>query len=502
MNDQIPTKAPLLDHPHPWAGLALLFIAAIALRHFIAANTDVTWLLTDGEKVLDGQRLYRDLIEINPPIAVFAFVPGIALARALGLSPDRVVDALAFLAIAASLVAAAALCRRAGIGLVKGWFLAFVSTAALTILPMQNFAQREHLACAAFLPALAVFAARSLGRTVPPWGIVVAGLGGGLMLMFKPYFIVAAAGAIVVAAVCARSWRVLFAPENFIIAGIVCAYAAVTIVLFPDYLTHILPLVRDVYLLPGLAPLDLAVEPGPLIWATALLAAAALRAPDRLDPPLLVTVAASAGFAVAFFLQRRGWAYQAYPMITLAMIALAYVLASRQSRSRVHDRVGIAGAAVLVVTFACGLLWLNAGPDRRELEAAVRRYGAHPRIFVFSGEPSIGYPLVRNVGGVWVSQQQALWIQGYADWLQQHNVPFDAQKLARYQAEERMRTIDAITRQAPDIILVDTDPDEGWVARLRDDQQLAALLSAYRYVEKVGEIEILYASNRPGRPPG
>ena len=52
----------------PWLALAALFAAAIALRHGLAANTDVSWLLTVAERVLNGQRLYLDVIETNPPI--------------------------------------------------------------------------------------------------------------------------------------------------------------------------------------------------------------------------------------------------------------------------------------------------------------------------------------------------------------------------------------------------------------------------------------------------
>jgi hypothetical protein len=40
-----------------WLGFAALFVAAMAMRHVVAANTDVSWLLIAGERWLDGQRL-------------------------------------------------------------------------------------------------------------------------------------------------------------------------------------------------------------------------------------------------------------------------------------------------------------------------------------------------------------------------------------------------------------------------------------------------------------
>src|SRR3982074_802792 len=87
----------------PWISIAILFAAAIVLRHVLAANTDVSWLLTVGERVLDGQRLYVDVFETNPPMAVLVYVPGIVISRALGLPVEAVTDSLVFAAIFVSL---------------------------------------------------------------------------------------------------------------------------------------------------------------------------------------------------------------------------------------------------------------------------------------------------------------------------------------------------------------------------------------------------------------
>ena len=83
----------------PWISIVILFAAAVALRHVLAANTDVSWLLTVGERVLDGQRLYVDVMPTNPPMAVLAYMPGIVIARALGLPVEIVTDSLMFAAI-------------------------------------------------------------------------------------------------------------------------------------------------------------------------------------------------------------------------------------------------------------------------------------------------------------------------------------------------------------------------------------------------------------------
>jgi len=82
------------------------------LRHFLAANTDVSWLLTVGERVLDGRRLYIDVVETNPPMAVLVYIPGIAISRVLGLPAEIVTDSLMFAARFISLAIVARILRK------------------------------------------------------------------------------------------------------------------------------------------------------------------------------------------------------------------------------------------------------------------------------------------------------------------------------------------------------------------------------------------------------
>jgi hypothetical protein len=93
----------------PWLVIAALFAVAMASRHVVAANTDVSWLLIAGERMLDGQRLYADILETNPPMSVLVYIPAILIGRALGLPAENVVDGLLFVAVAISLTIVSAL---------------------------------------------------------------------------------------------------------------------------------------------------------------------------------------------------------------------------------------------------------------------------------------------------------------------------------------------------------------------------------------------------------
>ena len=141
----------------PWLGVVLLFVAAMAMRHVVAGNTDVSWLVIAGERWLDGQRLYSDIVETNPPMAVLIYIPGILIARALGIPAEIVLDGLVFAAIAVSLAITARILKNSSaLAPSQRWPLALLAVMVLTILPVQVFGQREHIAVIALFPALGV----------------------------------------------------------------------------------------------------------------------------------------------------------------------------------------------------------------------------------------------------------------------------------------------------------------------------------------------------------
>src|SRR4030081_2121828 len=77
-----------------WLPLLLVFAVALIVRKLVVANTDVAAVITLAERVLDGQRQAIDFIELNPPASIYLYVPGVALARILGLSAEGGTDSL------------------------------------------------------------------------------------------------------------------------------------------------------------------------------------------------------------------------------------------------------------------------------------------------------------------------------------------------------------------------------------------------------------------------
>jgi hypothetical protein len=477
----------------PWLALAGLFVVAVVLRHVLPANTDVSWLLTEAERVLDGQRLYADVIEINPPMAVLVYVPGIAIARALGIPAEMVTDGLIFAAVFASLAIAARILKDSAVlNELVGWPFALLAFAILTVLPTKTFGQREHIAVVELLPALALYAVRAKGERPPSWAIVAAGIGAGLAMSFKPHFAIGIFCGLAALAIYARSWRILFVPENWIAGAIGAIYALCVVRFYPEFLLVIAPLVRDVYILVGSSFVEMVKTPAIPIWVAASFAALILKRSGRVDSTLLLLLATSFGFMLVFLLQRKGWPYHSYPMIAFAMLGLGYALATRTPRDRA---LAILATATLAIAFVQSIVWFNWAFDKafdaRPLWASIARLGPHPKILAITGEPGLGHPLVRTLQGTWVSRQQALWVAGYLRNLHSAGPLEPPQEaiLDRHAAKERAMLIEDIKKTEPTVVLVDNFSDH-WSSWLQDNPDVADLLKDYRLVATINDIEV------------
>jgi hypothetical protein len=479
----------------PWLGVAVLFAAAMAMRHVVAANTDVSWLLIAGERWLDGQRLYSDIVETNPPMAVLIYVPGILIARALGIAAEIVVDGLIFAAIAVSLAITARILKNSS-ALAPGgrWPMALLAVMVLAILPVQVFGQREHIAIISLFPALGVLALRIKRETPPIWAIATAGLGLGLALSFKPHFVIPVLCCLAVGALHLKSWRVLFVPEHFIAAAFVAGYGACIVALFPEYFEVMAPLLRDVYTI-GLPLSRMLEKPVVPLWGLALIGAVLVKRGKAFDLSDVLLIAASLGFGLVYFMQRKGWPYHSYPMMAFALLAFGCAMTSRYDRVAWRRGWFAAASAVLAALFVSSMVWFNHSLDARPLQAAVaklaQRFGPHPTILAISWNAGIAHPLTRAVGGVWVSREQELLVASYDRYLggTESPNPQTLANLASYAAREREWLIADFRKYQPTIVLVDNFTDD-WSGWANASPELVELLKGYRLSETVMGVDI------------
>lgn len=478
-----------------WLPMLAIVVVAVVLRIFLLANVDVSWFITIAEKWVDGQRLYVDIVDVNPPASMFLYVVPVLLARLSGLSPEFTCDALVLLSAGLSIWLVARILLDAKL-LAPGqaWPLAALAAIALMIVPAWGFAEREHIALIAFLPALAVSVVRARGGT-PNWPmVVIAGLGAGITVIIKPQFATAQLCMVVASALCVRSWRVVFAVENWIAAGMLAAYGVLILLAYPRFFTGALPPVIAAYIPIKEEFFSFLMHAALPLWAAILLLIRRLKGRAMFAPPIGVVLAASVGFCVSYVVQQKGWPYQSYPMLALALLALALaVIDSDPAESRSGHSSQLVAVLAAALMAAVTFFWLNIAVDRTAVAAAIRQIKPHATMLALSADISIGHPIVRQAGGIWVGRACALWLILGVE-TRRSTETLDPQTDARlraYEESDRSMLTEEIASRRPDVILVQIMKDIDWLAWARSDPALAEQLQSYRAYMTIGDVLIL-----------
>ena len=481
----------------PATGLILLALAVLqqCLGHHTADNV---WLMELAEKYLAGERVYKDIIELNPPASMFIYLLPALVAKTIGLSSELVTSVFVFTGALASIGLATTIATTAGI-LRKSQSVLFINVCifAVLFLPGITFAQREHVALIVIFPVLAIYAARAEANAIPLWQSVVAGLLAGCAVSIKPYFLLAMAFPFAIALWRQRRITLFFQIENILAAGVVLAYAAVVYLFFSDFLA-LTPVILDTYAQVRL-PFTTLLLMMPFLLTLALLASGYMAAQIQRHSMFALCIGAAAtGFTLAILLQGKGWINHFLPGVTFAMIALVLQLAPAVTKKNDEKNSGSVSApliqgAVLVLSMAFAPILFgvqNQYAMKEEypgLQQAVRQIGpAKPRLAGLSAEMDLGYPLTRNVGGTWISQVPTMWQMAFPQLLLAKGLGNKA-KLQGYIDQSAAMFARNVSERKPDIILVDQGPH---IDKMRAHPAIAAALAAYKPTHKVSGITL------------
>jgi hypothetical protein len=455
--------------------LPLLVAAAIATAIqslWLPIDADVSWLITVAERVLGGDRLYIDIVEVNPPASVWLYVPLVWAAQLLDLRPEAVVVAAFILAAFGSVAATVRLASRLGDAPPTAFLaggLAFVTL----VLPMALFGQREHAALLLAIPAVAALAlvahSRPLGRTA----LFASGFAAGLVIVIKPHFLLA----ILVPAIWAAYRRGSLSP---LLPGIVaatlavCAYGAAIFVFARAYLDWV-PVIAATY---GAirAPLWTVIV-GPALYPVICLGLVALLRSPRIPPLSVAWALAALGFLLAAFIQGKNYPNHWLPQAGLALAAALPVLAVPGIA-----RARVACVAVgLTVVALCEMYYWAIRPDPAVAAAIERVAPAAPKIIALSPQLTTGHPVTRNVGGKWVGSRAGQFTASGA-----RVAGLDSKTAFRAYREDMKAFATDVGRSRPDVILVHPKTRK-W---LMSDPAIAAAMRAYDFASAAGETEI------------
>jgi len=507
----------LEERPLFWAVAFALVTVTLCAQLARTAPPDMAFLLYAAGRVLDGAKLYRDVVEINPPLIVWLNVPIVLLARATHLSEFLVYRVASTAAVWALFL----LCYR-----IMRWYVfpdqpaygrycLLLLCFALFPLAAEDLGQREHLVLALLAPYILAVTARLRGRE--PAGREGLGIGvlAGIAIALKPHF--------------ALAWLALevfrwtrgslrLTPEFGGVLLFLVGYATTVILVTPEFLAMAGAL-GPLYLRYLQAPFYslFVLAPGALLVVVALLAAAVMRPSSR--NPLLWALLATE--VVACFLagvaQQKGLRYHFYPAFALAFVLLGLVaidapgIAPSLSR-RLYGRVaGVLTATIVLVVLGAAIVDVAGGSpaDRRaraqleDLAGFVRAHAGERPVAVLSYHIAAAFPLVNYAGVSLASRFPHLWLfpASYWDALEADG-PLVYHPVAQMRPPERYlwdAVHEDLLQAQPGLILVlrpARDVARNGLRRLNyiryfeRDPALATLFSRYQLLATKGEYDV------------
>ena len=513
-----------------FAPVAALIALAIAQQLRFGAFGDVSWMLTICEKWLGGGAPYVDFVETNPPAAIALYLPPTLVGHALGVRPEAAVVAFGLLCGGAALVYAAAILRVAGLTMGRQRVAVVAAVAAIAVLPGRTFDERDFFVGLMMAPPLALWAARAAGLKTSLRDALACGVLLGLAIAIKPPY-----GAIVLAVapyLWARvGWRGVLAGAEFWIAGaLVVFYAIAVAAFFPAYVHDVIPTLAAAYV-PVREPLSGLLANAGTIGVIALLGVSLFLLREKaLEPFHFIPLLAALGALAAFFVQGKGWLYQALPAGMIATILAGLTLQGRALSARrlaaaaaaagivyalgalqwapplptamlvaviAHFAVapraealdarlnGVAEMALAALVGALGAFYAMPFPGAAEsFERTLRALAPHPTVAAIAPGLGTGFPLTRQVDGVWIMRRQGMLMTAGARYLLSRGLG-DAAELHEVIDEDKAAAVADIVQGKPDAILVSriNPAFHDWALA---DSDVSRALEGYRLIASNG----------------
>ncbi|WP_439374524.1 hypothetical protein [Bradyrhizobium sp. DASA03120] len=513
------------------SALVAIYFAAIANQIHLGVYTDPLWLMDVCARMLSGQIPYVDFLENSPPVAILIYLPPVLASSWLGINQDLAFIVYVAVLVTASLFASAWIMHKADRLTEVRRPVALTIAASLLLLPDYTYGQRDHIALILAMPWLSAISLRASCINPPRLAAIVSGLAAGLIFAIRPHY--ALSFVLVVAFVGSRRGvRALFDfPELTVAVAMGSVFTILSMVLFPNYLRIMFPLLIDVYARDRENFIVLLLNPT-IVASTLLLSALyAFKNIESLNTLCMILICAALGVLVSFFIQGKPFAYHAYPCVALLIISISIAAAGRITNAEVFiaafvgclitwrfsityeigslpwilSQIGFCIFAIVFVGFvfclklmgfrqrptvifaatcafaAAALAWsafhMEWSP-RPLFVDEIKMFRPRPTVALVGAVGEFGHPVTNLVHGRWGQSVIALIITDSIDRIIKAQSPETEvyRKLYLYKSEDQQRFLSDVNNNPPDVIILDST----WASDHFVDPRLDAILKNYR----------------------
>lgn len=396
---------------------ALFIITSILLLSRMPLNYDVSWILCAGDRIYNNAKLYIDIFEVNPPLAVYFNMPVIYLTQLLNLSVITIFYIYTISYIIITFIICFYLSKLASKKVNSLIFVLMINPLLfiLLLLPGISFGQREHIMIILTIPYIFSACIRALNVSLNTSIAFIIGILAGVGLSFKPYFLIL--WFFVEAYLCYqfKTWKILLRWENYGIIFAMALYGLIIYMFFYSYLSFI-PFINKVYFIFNTTLWDIIISKKAIIVYLSILLFIIFNFNNKEIAILRILILASIGVFLSAIIQMKGWPNHMYPSLSISFLIISFVFFAKILNMKYSRRL----VAMLSLLFFVGLFsigtWENLriylpyvnGPGPKIISLA-KQYAYKKPIYTLTTAFGPAFDLVIYSGAQWPYHFPSLW---------------------------------------------------------------------------------------------
>lgn len=366
---------------------------------FNSLNVDSTWILYSANEIINGAKLYIDIIDINPPlIFIYSMIPAlVSKTGLLSLEHSHIVFVLFLVSLSLYLISK----------VLKSYFYKdtmsiryylYAISLILTVCLTYDFGQREHLFMIFILPYIMMMLFRhkiNLSTTLICFIAMFASLG----FNIKPHFFLIFISVEFVYMFYTKKFLSIFRKESLIIISSAFIYLILIYTQFSEYIDFIIPLAVDTYTNLFNKSYFLLLIKYDILLLFIVVIFLLIFTQKRDTYQLLIFTSIIISSLIIYLIQQKGWAYHRVPVFVITLLLLTYIgvnLLERDSKIYVFGFIPIVIVILILNSFLV--------PNFRELKDILKSLKSNSKIHIISTDIARGQPLLLANNQIWTSR--------------------------------------------------------------------------------------------------
>jgi hypothetical protein len=477
--------------------ISILFAVQAYLRFQSDIIQDCAWFIDVAERLLNGQTLYADIKEVNPPLGMWMIVPIVWLAKALSTSAVS----LTYITLLGISAGTLSLCNRylklsGQFQPTHRYLFVFAIAVAILFFPAAFFAEREHFIILLFLPWILLRCLPAAQTNPPAYERLIVGALAGIAICIKPQSVFAPAFVELILYTRNRKISETLALENFSAAAVAIIYAITIIIFAPLFMSEMIGLGSKAYVpfygYPGYI-IALNTRWSVIAFLIAMVISIKLKTLKADATIVAALMAGSIGFVLSYVVQMKGFAYQIMPaniLMWLTCAAGAALLWQIERKLSVH----ILGAIAVGVLVLSEVPQTYVNPYKSVGTLLAKNAPNAKSVFIASTRLDDGFPFVQKHNLIWASRLPTQWLTPYvASKWQGGSLPKDD---IVYKAMDW--TVSDIMAMKPDIVMIDVGKDQAYVPEgsfdyikfWQNDPRFSEIWAQYEYRETARDLAV------------